>query len=67
MKNNTTKVSTKTPATKTTASNYVAVSKNVYFDGKSYRTRVTVDGICNSKSFPSKRKAVEYRNQLLAN
>lgn len=56
-----------TTKTKTPASTYVAVSKNVYFDGSSYRTRVNVNGERYSRSFPSKRKALEYRNQLLLN
>ena len=54
------KTTTKTPATK-----YVPVSKNVYFDGSSYRTRVSVNGNRYSKSFPSKKKAIAYRNELL--
>ena len=51
---------------KATPSVYEAVSKNVYFDGSSYRTRVSVNGSKYSKSFQSKKKAISYRNQLLA-
>jgi hypothetical protein len=49
--------------TKTT---YVPVSSNVYFDGSSYRVRVSVAGTKYSKNFSSKRNAIAYRNQLLA-
>ena len=44
---------------------YQRVSKNVYFDGYSYRTRVIVNGVRYSKNFPSKKKAITYRNELL--
>jgi len=49
--------------TKTT---YVAVSNNVYFDGASYRVRVSIAGTQHSKNFSSKRSAIQFRNQLLA-
>lgn len=55
----------KTTTTTSTATVYRAVDRNIYFDGSSYRTRVTVDGERYSKSFPSKKAAVQYRNQLL--
>ena len=48
----------------TTATNYVAVSDNIYHDGSSYRVRVSIDGTKYSKNFSSKRKAVQYRNEL---
>lgn len=44
---------------------YTAVSNNIYFDGSSYRVRVTVDGEKHSKNFSSRKQAVAYRNQLL--
>lgn len=50
---------------KTSTANYVSVSKNIYFDGTSYRTRVSVNGNKYSKSFSSKKKAIAYRNELL--
>lgn len=56
---------TTTKAKKTQVTTYRPVSKNIYFDGSSYRTRVTVDGELYSKSFPSQKQAVKYRNQLL--
>jgi hypothetical protein len=51
---------------KTPVTVYEPVSENVYFDGSSYRTRVSVNGNKYSQSFRSKRKAIAYRNQLLA-
>lgn len=57
------KKTTNQTRTKTT---YVAVSNNVYFDGTSYRVRVTLGGTKHSKNLSSKRAAIQYRNQLLA-
>jgi hypothetical protein len=54
---------TKTRSTKTT---YVPVSNNVYFDGNSYRVRVSVEGTKFSKNFSNKRTAISYRNTLLS-
>jgi hypothetical protein len=54
---------TKTRSTKTT---YVPVSNNVYFDGNSYRVRVSVEGTKYSKNFSNKRTAITYRNTLLS-
>ena len=51
---------------RTTKTTYVPVSSNVYFDGSSYRVRVSVDGTKYSKNFSSKRSAIQFRNQLLA-
>ena len=44
---------------------YVAVSNNVYYDGTSYRVRVSKNGKKYSKNFTSKKQALAYRNQLL--
>lgn len=52
-------------ASRTTSNTYEAVSKNIYFDGTSYRVRVSVNGTKHSKNFTSKRNAIQYRNQLL--
>jgi hypothetical protein len=63
--------STKTMTGRTSGTNrktvttYVPVSSNIYFDGFSYRVRVSVEGTKYSKNFSSKKKAVQYRNQLL--
>ena len=50
----------------TTKTTYVAVATNVYFDGNSYRVRVTRDGKRTSRNFTSKRKAIQFRNTLSA-
>ena len=44
---------------------YVPVTNHIYFDGLSYRVRISSDGYCNSKNFRSHKSAVKYRNQLL--
>jgi len=49
------------PVSKTT---YRAVAKNIYHDGYSYRTRVTINGECNSMNFTSKKSAIAFRNTL---
>lgn len=54
---------TKSRSTKTT---YVPVSNNVYYDGNSYRVRVSVEGTKFSKNFSNKRTAISYRNTLLS-
>ena len=51
---------------RTPKTTYVPVSNNVYYDGHSYRVRVSVNGEKTSKNFSSKRNAISYRNQLLA-
>lgn len=52
-------------STKTRRTTYVSVTDNIYFDGTSYRVRVCKGGVKYSKNFPSKKKALTYRNQLL--
>jgi len=54
-----TKKSVTTPKT-----TYNAIAKNVYFDGHSYRTRVTIGGVCNSRNFSSKTAAIRWRNEV---
>lgn len=69
MKKTTAKVSRRTgskSATKTRRTTYVAVTNNVYYDGTSYRVRVSKDGVKYSKNFSSKRNAITYRNQMLS-
>ena len=56
----------KTTARRQTVTTYVPVSDNIYHDGSSYRVRVSIDGTKYSKNFSSKRKAVQFRNELLA-
>ena len=55
-----------TKTTRSTKTTYVPVSNNVYFDGNSYRVRVSVEGTKFSKNFSNKRTAITFRNQLLA-
>lgn len=44
---------------------YRQVGKNVYYNGSSYRVRVSVNGIRMSKNFTTKKDALAYRRQLL--
>lgn len=45
-------------------SNYKQVAKNVYRDGNSYRVRVSVNGVRQSKNFARKKDAMSYRKEL---
>lgn len=60
-KKNTSRKSTK----RTPVTTYVPVSNNIYFDGSSYRVRVSVDGTRYSQNFSSKKKAYAFRKSLL--
>jgi len=55
--------------TKTTTrrTNYEPISNNIYFDGTSYRVRVSKNKVKFSKNFSSKRQAFAYRKSLLTN
>ena len=55
-------------STKRTQNNesYVSVAKNIYRDGSSYRARVSVDGIRYSRNCRTKREAIEWRNEMIA-
>ena len=55
-----------TKTTRRTKTTYVPVSNNVYFDGNSYRVRVSVEGTKFSKNSSNKRTAISYRNTLLS-
>lgn len=55
-----------TKTTRSTKTTYVPVSNNVYYDGNSYRVRVSVEGTKFSKNFSNKRTAISYRNTLLS-
>jgi len=61
MTKKTTSQSKKTNQTKTT---YRSVGRNIYFDGFSYRVRMSIDGVRYSKNFSSKKSAVQFRNEL---
>jgi len=43
---------------------YVPVIRNIYYDGLSYRVRVTRDGERSSKNFSSIRDALNYKTNL---
>ena len=53
-------------ARRTQNESYVNVAKNIYLDGSSYRVRVSVDGVRYSRNCSSKREAIQWRNQMLA-
>lgn len=55
-----------TKTTRSIKTTYVPVSNNVYYDGNSYRVRVSVEGTKFSKNFSNKRTAISYRNTLLS-
>jgi hypothetical protein len=50
-------------AIQTPKTTYRAITHNVYFDGYSYRARVMVNGVMNSRNFSSQRKAITWRNE----
>ena len=56
----------KKTATQTRRNSYVPVSNNIYYDGTSYRVRVSVNGEKYSKNFSSKKQAFAYRKSLLS-
>jgi len=45
---------------------YVPVSHNIYYNGKSYRVRVTKNGEKHDQYLSSKKKAFELRKKLLS-
>jgi len=49
-----------------TDSGYSTVAKNIYRDGSSYRARVSVNGIRQSRNFGTKREAIQWRNEMIA-
>ena len=66
MKGGSQKTSTKGGSQKSqTSSSYARVGNNIYFDGYSYRVRVSVDGVRHSRKFTSKNKALAFRKELL--
>lgn len=48
----------------TTKTTYRRITKNIYHDGYSYRTRVMVNGEMISRNFTSQKKAIAFRNEL---
>lgn len=55
-----------TTTTNNSGSSYASVAKNIYRDGTSYRARVSVNGIRESRNFRTKREAIEWRNRMVA-
>lgn len=51
---------------KSLAPTYYPITRNVYYDGCSFRVRVASEGNTVSWNTPDKAKAIEYRNYLLA-
>jgi hypothetical protein len=54
-----------TPTKSTSVTTYVPVSHHIYYDGFSYRVRVSVNGTRYSQNFSSKKKAFAFRKSLL--
>ena len=50
---------------KSLAPTYYPIDNHIYYDGKSFRVRVRVDGKTISLNTPDKIKAVKFRNRLL--
>ena len=45
---------------------YEPISDNIYYDGYSYRVRVSVDGVKHSRNFSNKKAAVAFKRQATA-
>lgn len=56
----------KTKRAKKGSSVYIRVAHHIYSTGDSYRVRAIVNGKKISAYFTSKRKAIQYRNSILA-
>lgn len=54
-----------TTAKRTPVTTYVPVSHHIYYDGNSYRVRVSVNGTRYSQNFSSKKKAFAFRKTLM--
>jgi hypothetical protein len=62
MKKTTRKGGTQKPAAR---GSYERVGNNIYFDGYSYRVRVSVNGERLSRNFTSKTAAYKFRKEML--
>lgn len=51
---------------KITKTTYVPISNNIYYNGRSYRVRMILNGVKYSKNFKSKKYAFDYRRELNA-
>lgn len=45
---------------------YIPIAHHIYSTGDTYRVRATINGTKYSAYFTNKRKAIKYRNSLLA-
>lgn len=44
---------------------YFPINDHIYYDGKSYRVRVTQDAVRTSKNFKSYSEAIKFRDKLI--
>lgn len=51
---------------KSLALTYIPIAHNVYYDGHSFRVRVSSEGNTTSWNTSDKQKAIQYRDYLLA-
>ena len=51
---------------KPTKTTYIPISDNIYYNGRSYRVRMVLNGTKYSKNFKSKKYAFDYRRELNA-
>jgi hypothetical protein len=58
-------MSQKTTQKNVRKTSYRPVTNNIYYDGTSYRVRVSRDGEKHSRNFETKKAAITYRNSLL--
>ena len=65
-RNTSTNVSGRNARTVNRASVYEPISDNIYFDGYSYRVRVSVDGVKHSRNFSNKKAAIAFKRQASA-
>lgn len=49
---------------KITKTTYIPISNNIYYNGRSYRVRMILNGVKYSKNFKSKKYAFDYRREL---
>ena len=49
---------------KPTKTTYIPISDNIYYNGRSYRVRMVLNGTKYSKNFKSKKYAFNYRREL---
>jgi hypothetical protein len=65
-RNTTSKVKKRTSPRQSLTLSYIPIDHHVYYDGHSFRVRVTSEGNTISQSTPDKKKALKYRDRLLS-